>query len=159
MNPLIWSGFSNWANYTVSILANGFVHADVVVSGAGEITLTKEVQRIIVGSPYISEVETMPIEAGGNFGSAQGSVKRINRAVIRFFKTYGAKYGPDATHLKSIDFRAGSAGMNDPLVLFTGDKVEAFDSGSDRLVKVHIRQTQPLPCNILGIILRGSTND
>ena len=143
---------------TVQILADGAVVPDQVVVD-GTITLEKAASKINAGSGYVSDVETMRIEAGSANGSSQGKIKRINKVDFRFFETLGAKFGPNADNLDTIFFRSTSDPMDSAPPRFTGDKEESFPSGFETEGRIFIRQDQPLPMTILAIMPRVRTND
>lgn len=143
---------------TVQILADGAVVPDQVVVN-GTITLEKAASKINAGLGYVSDVETMRIEAGSANGSAQGKIKRINKVDFRFFETLGAKFGPNADNLDTIFFRSTSDPMDSAPPRFTGDKEESFPSGFETEGRIFIRQDQPLPMTILAIMPRVRTND
>jgi len=143
---------------TVQILADGAVVPDQVVVN-GTITLEKAASKINAGLGYVSDVETMRIEAGSANGSSQGKIKRINKVDFRFFETLGAKFGPNANNLDTIFFRSTSDPMDSAPPRFTGDKEESFPSGFETEGRIFIRQDQPLPMTILAIMPRVRTND
>jgi len=143
---------------TVQILADGAVVPDQVVVN-GTITLETAASKINAGLGYVSDVETMRIEAGSANGSSQGKIKRINKVDFRFFETLGAKFGPNANNLDTIFFRSTSDPMDSAPPRFTGDKEESFPSGFETEGRIFIRQDQPLPMTILAIMPRVRTND
>lgn len=142
---------------TVQILADGAVVPDQVVIN-GTITLETAASKINAGLGYISDVETMRIEAGSANGSAQGKIKRIQKVDFRFFDTLGAKFGPNEDKLDTIFFRSTSDPMDSAPPRFTGDKEESWNSGFETEGRILIRQDQPLPMTILAIMPRVRTN-
>ena len=88
------SGLSHLQGQTVSILADGSVHANKVVNGSGQITLDRSVTKACVGLSYDSVLQTMRIEGGSLEGTSQGKIKRISKVVLRLFETVGVKVGP-----------------------------------------------------------------
>ena len=149
-------GYSHLEGETVKVLRDGFVHADVVVAG-GNVVVDTASDEVIAGLQYKPFLQTMRLEVGGHLGSAQAETKRIDRAVVRFYKTFGAKVGRDLSNLEAAIFRPPSLPMGDPLPLFTGDKRINFDSEPDKEAYVVITQDEPLPLTVLGIVLRGTT--
>jgi hypothetical protein len=142
---------------TVQVLADGYVVPDKIVED-GAITLDIPASTITAGLGYISEVETMRIEAGSADGSAQSKIKRFHKIAVRFFETLGAKFGPNADILDTLQFRSTSDPMDSPPPRFTGDKEESWNSGYETEGRVLIRQDQPLPMTILAIMPRVRTN-
>jgi hypothetical protein len=87
------SGLSHLEGQTVSMLADGSVHANKTVS-SGAITLDRSVTKACVGLSYDSILQTMRIEGGAAEGTSQGKTKRISKVVLRLFETVGVKVGP-----------------------------------------------------------------
>jgi hypothetical protein len=146
----------------ITSAAGGGVHDILLVSAPiivnnGLIAIQESVEEVIVGLNYVSTMQTLPIDGGGNVGTSIGALKRLDRVVLRFHKTYGAKFGSDATDLEEIVFRPDDLAMGDPLPLFTGDKVVDFPSSPDRPGIVIVKQDLPLPMSLLAIISRGET--
>ena len=153
------SGLSHLEGQTVSILADGSVHADKTVS-SGSITLDRSVTKAVVGLSYDSVLQTMRIEGGAAEGTSQGKTKRISKVVLRLFETVGVKVGPSLTELETIPFRTTSSSMSSPVdTLLAGDKEIEFrdDYNSDGFIV--IKQDQPLPCSILAIYPTLVTSD
>lgn len=152
------SGLSHLEAETVSVLANGAVHPDKTVA-SGSITLDYYASKIHVGLSYTSTLQTMRIDAGGTEGTAQGKTKRIHEAVLRLFRTVGAKIGSSETELDRIPFRSSANAMTAALPLFTGDKEVEFRGGFDSDGFIVVQQDQPLPMTILAIYPRLITFD
>jgi hypothetical protein len=152
------SGLAHLEGETVQILADGAVLPDQVVNN-GSVTLTTPASKISVGLGYVSDLETMRIEAGSANGTAQGKIKRISDISIRFFDTLGAQVGPNADKLDIIPFRTSADEMNQAPPRFTGDKKIAFNSGYETEGRIFIRQDQPLPMTVLAIMPKLRTND
>lgn len=153
----IISGLSHLEGETVQVLGDGAVLNDLVVSG-GLVELDSPVSKASVGLGYMSDLETMRIEAGSADGTAQGKIKRFNKVSFRFYETLGAKFGPNADKLDIIPFRDSSVPMGQAPQRFTGDKEVSWPSGYETEGRLYIRQDQPLPMTILAIMPRVRTN-
>lgn len=152
------SGLSWLEGCTVQILADGAAHPDRVVTG-GQITLQRSASYVNIGLGYESTLQTNRIEAGAADGTAQGKMKRINKAVIRFYNTLGAQAGPDADNLDEIQFRKGSDPMDQPPPIFSGDKLIEWPGGYDFDGYLMVKQIQPLPMTIVAIMPQVTTFD
>ena len=153
------SGLSHLEGQTVSVLADGSVHANKTVS-SGSITLDRAVTKACVGLPYNSVLQTMRIEGGAAEGTSQGKTKRISKVVLRLFETVGVKVGPSLTDLETVPFRTTSSALSSPVdTLLAGDKEIEFrdDYNSDGFI--FVKQDQPLPCSILAIYPTLVTSD
>ena len=146
---------------TVSVLADGSVHPDCVVNSSGAITLSRSASTVQVGLGYNSDAQTMRIEAGGADGTAQGKYKRIHRTIFRFFQSVGLTLVPTgaATAATPEPFRSSADLMDNPVGLFTGDKRWAWEGSYETEGQVYWRQDQPLPSNILALVVQLETQD
>jgi hypothetical protein len=153
------SGLSHLEGQSVSILADGSVHANKTVS-SGSITLDRSVTKACVGLAYDSVLQTMRIEGGAAEGTSQGKTKRISKVVLRLFETVGVKVGPTLDQLETVPFRTTSSNLSAPVdTLLAGDKEIEFrdDYNSDGFI--FIKQDQPLPCSVLAIYPTVVTSD
>lgn len=154
------TGLHHLVGETVSVLIDGAVHPDVVVSATGSITLNAAASKVVVGYGYHSDGEILPFDAGAADGTAQGKIQRKHHVAFRFYQSLGAKVGPSFSKLSLLTFRTPAHGSGTSTPLFTG--VKALDgwpgdySTEDRIC---FRFDQPLPGTILSIIARQSTED
>jgi hypothetical protein len=112
-----------------------------------------------IGLPFSSIIEPVRLEAGSQIGSAQGAIKRIHKATVRFFKTLAAKLGASTDLLETIDFSNPSAPVGESPEFFTGDKVLDFEGDYDRDTYMYLLQDQPLPFSVISIVAEGMTYD
>lgn len=154
------SGLDHLEGETVSILADGAVHPQKVVSG-GSITLDYMASVINVGLPMTAKLKTMPLEAGSRDGVAQGKYNRINEITIKVLETgSGLMYGPDANNLEEYYFRSTEDLTDTAVPLFTGVTERlAMPSQYELESQVYLEHNSPLPCTILAIMPQYFTND
>jgi hypothetical protein len=144
------SGLSHLEGKTVSILADGAVHPQRVVTG-GAITLDQAASKVHVGLPITADAQTLPIAAmlqDGSYG--QGHCKNINKIWLRVFRSSGIFAGPSADRLTEAKQRTtepygsppGVKSEEIPIML----KPDWGDSG-----QVFIRQSDPLPLTIVSL--------
>lgn len=152
------SGLSYLEGQTVQVLTNGASHPDRVVT-SGAITLQVASTKVQVGLGYNSTIQTNRVEGGAADGTSQGKMKRINKVVLRFYNTLGAKAGPSTTILDEIQFRTGSDPMDAPPPLFTGDKLIEWPNGYDFDGYVTVQQYQPLPMTLVAIMPQTTVFD
>lgn len=155
------TGLTWLVGQTVGVLADGSVHADCVVNGSGQITLTRSSSTVQAGLRYNSEGKTLRIEAGGADGKAQGKLKRIHRVIFRFFQSLGFKVGSASPGIGTVDeaFRTSADLMDNPVALFTGDKVWNYEGTYEREGQIYWLQNDPLPSNILMLSVQLETQD
>ena len=152
------SGLSYLEGQTVAILADGAVQPARAVSG-GKITLDIAASVVNVGLPYTSKLQTMRMNAGGADGTSQGKTARINKLVVRFYRSLGLTYGRNFSSMDTIDFRTVADGMNAPPSLFTGDKILDYPGDYDTDPWMCFQQSDPLPSTIVGVFPTLSTYD
>ena len=138
---------------------NGLVGIKPIRTSAG--TFIGGRKEMLVGLKYTSTVKTMKLEAGQEYGTAQGSLKRNEAVVLKFYRTYGGKFGEGSNEegMEEIVFRPAGHGMGTALSLFTGDKYLDFPSSTERFFQVIIKQEKALPMSLLAIIHRGVSYD
>jgi hypothetical protein len=150
------SGLSHLEGKTVSILADGAVQPQEVVS-SGSITLDRAFVLIHVGLPYQSDLQTLPLTINID-GAGQARRKNINRATLRVFQSSGIFVGPDADTLVEAKQRTSEPYGTPPAL--RSDEVDVdllprwVNSG-----QVFIRQVDPLPLSVVGLTLQVTLGD
>lgn len=152
------TGLDHLEGETLSVLADGASHPDVVVA-SGAVTLSRQASVAHFGFSYDSNIKTLRIEAGAADGTAQGKTKRIHRVGVRLYKTLGLQFGPDADNLDVLPFRTSADAMGNPPALFTGDRSVNWNAGYDTEGVMYFRQSQPLPFTLLGVMPQLVTQD
>jgi hypothetical protein len=141
---------------TVSILANGSVIPQQVVTASGTVTIavsgkTTGSNVVHIGLPFTSDIKTLDVELSDRQGVSQGRKKIIPRVTVSLYKSRGMMVGPDEDNLDEVKFRTLSDGEN-PIALYTGDKTVDIPAGYESKGSLFIRNTDPIPLNILSII-------
>ncbi|MEG2344213.1 MAG: hypothetical protein RSB52_08635, partial [Acidaminococcaceae bacterium] len=145
------SGLEHLEGKTVQILADGNVLPGTIVEN-GSVTIGGGYEKVIIGLGYISILETLPIEFNGNDGSYSGRKKRISQMMIMFKDSSGGKFGINK-NLDEIKWRSSEA-WNAPIELYTGKKFVTIPSASyDRTLTAIVKQEDPLPMNILSLVV------
>ncbi len=108
---------------------------------------------LLIGYKYAGEIKTMPIEAGAQFGVAQGSARRGHEISVFLDRSIGGKYKQSkAANEFPLDTKGtGSA-------LYTGEVRLSLNSSPDDNQTV-IKQDQPYPLTILWMLTKGYTYD
>ncbi len=150
------SGLEHLEGKTVQVMVDGSNHPNRVVS-AGSITLDDTYSQAHVGLGYTARLKTNDLEPAPGQSSAQGKIKRVSNVLIRFLNTLGCKVG-DGIIMDDVVFRTSAMPADQAPPLFTNIKEVPFPSGFDRIKQVVITQEQPLPCNILSLIIESEVN-
>jgi hypothetical protein len=157
------SGLGHLEGEIVQILADGASHPDRTVAG-GKVALDRAATVVHAGLAYdhLSELQTLALEAGAADGTAQGKIKRITNCTIRFYRSLGARTGPDTGSLDPVPeliFRDASAPMGAPNALFTGDSLVVWPGGYETAGRITIVPVGPFPCTVVAIYPQIVTQD
>ncbi|QIU92149.1 hypothetical protein [Yokenella regensburgei] len=148
------SGLSHLEGKTVSILTDGATHPDRIVQ-SGSVSLDWTTSIAHVGLGFISELVTLPIEAGGTAGTAQSKIKRVSEMAIRFVNTLGGKSGVEGgNYLDVIPSRDYHDLMDQGPGPFTDDRKLVMPSQYDTNACLRVVQDQPLPMTVCAMYPR-----
>jgi hypothetical protein len=153
------TGLTWLVGQTVSVLADGSVHPNCLVSAGGAITLQRNVTKAQIGLGYNSTGKTMRIEAGGADGPAQGKLKRIHRSIFRFFQSVGLNVQATNGNSYPQPWRTSADLMDNPVALYTGDKRWSWEGSYELEGQVSWTQSDPLPSNVLMVSAQLDTQD
>jgi len=144
------SGITWLEGKTVSILADGAVHPQKVVS-SGSITLDQASSVVHVGLPYESDLQSLPLALQAEaFG--QGRVKNLNHVWVRVLESSGIFAGPSADKLVEAKQRTTEPYGSPPNLKTEDIKIMLTPTWQDT-GQLFVRQTDPLPLTIVGLTL------
>ena len=143
------SGLDHLEGETVSILADGAVHPQRVVTG-GTITLDVEAGKVHVGLPITADLETLPLAAQIDGAFGQGRYKSVNKAWLRVFRSSGIFVGPSADKLTEAKQRTTEPYGTPPALKSEEIPVLLTPSWADS-GQVYVRQSDPLPLTIVSL--------
>lgn len=154
------TGLGHLEGESVTILADGYVHPNKTVS-SGSITLNQSASIVNVGLSYNATMKTMPLEAGGGDGTAQGKSMRITNTVVRLHETGpGLFYGADTTDMNEYHMRDSGDLMDESVPLFTGDTEPLpWPEGYEVQPQVTLQHQLPLPCTLVAVMPQVHTYD
>ena len=139
------TGLDHLEGETIAVVTDGAVHSEQTVS-SGAITLEFQASRVHVGLQFKGLLKKTNLEVGGVTGPAQTKPKNIEKIVIRFLNTLGARIGTDRYNLKALNFRSTAHKTNRPSPLFSGFADVYLPDGWSQEKNVYIEQISPLPC-------------
>lgn len=142
------SGLDHLEGETVSILADGHVHPQQVVT-SGSITLQHSASKVHVGLPYVSDMETLEINSSGS--NLLDRAKLINHVGLMVEDTVTVFAGPDATHLHEYKGRSVEV-YGAPNALKDGLMEIPISASWSKQGRVFVRNSDPLPISILAVI-------
>jgi hypothetical protein len=145
------SGLSYIEGKTVSILADGAVHPQLVVT-SGSITLERAASKIQIGLPYDSDLQTLPMALQVDGGFGQGRFKNVNKAWLRVFQSSGIFIGPTEDALTESKQRTSEPYGSPPALKSQEILVVITPTWADS-GQIYVRQQDPLPLTIVGMTL------
>lgn len=144
----IVTGLDHLEQETVSILVDGKVHADKLVSG-GQVTLDYTGNKIHAGLSYESNIVTMPLVPKDLALNTNGRILSAASSFFSFDNTLGGRVGKFGETLDDIELRKGDDLMDTQVSLFSGLHHQNLVTSGDRRFQIHINQDQPLPMMVL----------
>lgn len=143
------SGLGHLEGKTVSILADGAVHPQRVVTG-GAVTLDQAAATVQIGLPISADLQTLPVAAqiDGSFG--QGRYKNVNKAWLRVYRSSGIFVGPDASRLTEAKQRTTEPYGSPPALKSEEIQVMLTPAWADS-GQVFVRQSDPLPLTVVSL--------
>ncbi|WP_233281640.1 hypothetical protein [Pseudomonas tructae] len=144
------TGLDHLNGKTVSLLADGNVAPQqVVVDGA--VALDSSSLVVHAGLPIPADFETLDLAIPNN-PAFLGNKKRINGVVVFCEESRGFFAGPDAGRLRECKQRSTES-YGEPIKLLTGRAEVPIIADWSESGRVFIRQSDPLPLTILGVML------
>lgn len=144
-----FSNVNHLEGKAVSILADGNVVSGLSVAG-GIVTLPRHAAVVHIGLPYVSDLETLNINVTGQ-ETLLDKNKMVSSVTLVVDESRGIFAGSDAGHLFEVKSRAYED-YNDPATLKSEVVEIRITNDWDGQGNVFVRQTDPLPLTILGII-------
>jgi len=169
----IFTGLNWLAGETVSILGDGAVQPQQVVSAPGSITIHEPgggvIGEIIVGGtltlphpctvvtlglPYTPSILTLPLVMQID-GSGQGRVKNINRCWVRLYQSSAIFAG--AAGARPVEYKQRTTEpYGRPPKLITDEVEITIPASWAKSGQVYITQKDPLPLTVVGLTLEAA---
>jgi hypothetical protein len=139
----------------IHLLVDGSVHPPLIVK-QGTVTLNNYYNEVVLGLAYETEIRPNVADIPTQTGTSMGRMQRITNIDIILHKTLGMWIGrgdsEDGDHEEEIPFRQPFNITGEPVPLFSGIRHIDYPEGYDREVDYFIKQKQPLPLTILGVV-------
>ena len=148
------SGIDHLESKTIGILADGLTESLTRTVASGAVTLGSNYFVISAGLSYDQIIFTLRKEIALKTGTVQAQWQRYNQIAFKVNRsTQNFKYGPDSSNLDDIQLAITPT----VTTLYTGilppqGGTIAMRGGYQRGAQVYIKNTQPLPIEILNII-------
>lgn len=140
---------------SVVALADGAVVRNLTVTN-GQITLPTAASKIHVGLPYTTDIQTLPMTIESMMAGGQGTMKSIDYAYLRVYRTGIVKVGPSSTRLTTIPPRT-----NEPYDTPPRLRSEVLDllvnPEIDQDAQLWIQSSDPTPLTVSALTTKVST--
>ena len=161
------SGAEHLAGKTVTGTADGLVITPFVMPQNGRFTISPAASLVTVGLAYTCDLQTLALDLGPGEATVQGKVKKIPAVDVRVADTLALKIGSSFDTLVAMkDLVLGNVssmltGQGTQVVsgLVTGDARTYLDPTYTVPGQYCIRQDQPYPATVLGVIPQVVTGD
>lgn len=147
-----WSGLDHLEGEAVQCVADGVFMGEFTVA-AGEITIPRTANDVVIGLPYTSRLEPLPPEVPG-VESGQGNAVSACAVTVRFLDTVSCKMNGDPLAFRHYDETL----LDQPIEPYTGTITESklgWATGEDDLV---LTQDEPLAWHVLSITRKITVN-
>lgn len=152
-----FSGLWHLEGQEVWALADGGVQGPFTVT-EGAFTLTEPASYVVAGLPYESRIKSLRLELETQNGTIQGKDKTIPAVTIRLYKSRGVEAGSNFDVMYTWPERTDEP-YGQPPNLVSGDQRIIIEGDWNTFGQVCIRQTQPLPMQVLGLIPEVTLGD
>lgn len=144
-------GLAHLEGEEVAILADGSPVPRKTVTG-GEVTLDAPASTVVAGLPYVCTLQPTPLETNDPASLSKVAVKGLFRVDLLLWKSLGCEVSGNAgMSFEAVPFIPQGALMDTAIPFFTGTKEVRVDSRNEHRVSPIIRQSEPLPLNVLAI--------
>ena len=134
------------ADQTVNVVVDGAIHPDIELDSSGVGTLEFGGSSVVVGLPYTSTMETLPLATTLQIGqSTLPYEKRFNKIFVRLFESYFPRINgvrPPTRH--------ASTPMDTAEAPVTGD-IQVTNLGWSKTATITVTQDLPLATQVAGI--------
>jgi hypothetical protein len=120
---------------------------------SGDITLPEKAAVVHAGLPYDGTIRLLKSSDGSQVGTGQTKMRRVFLGVLRLYRSLGLKIGIDEDDLSPV-FDTDPA-----LPLYTGDQDKLPSTYHTKEAEVVIKQEDPLPAEILAVVLRSDVEE
>lgn len=136
-----FSNLDHLEGEVVAVYGDGAVQSSQTVD-SNAIELSNWHNKVLIGLPFTSIIETMPLVFNTRSGSTSAKYKKILNVSFDFYETLGLSFGIDSDNLKIEDFDD----------VTTGWKEWNFPFGKMRSATVYVETSKPIPLTIRQII-------
>lgn len=143
------SGLRHLEGRSVTALADGVEVRNLVVTN-GAVTLSTAASVVLVGLPYMAEMQTLGVEIQP---TVQGRPRTAKAVTLNLLDSHGGQVGPDFYSMSNIQYDSLADAMS-ATALFTGEYRTIIESdGWDKGGAICIRQSSPFPMHVTSDVI------
>lgn len=124
---------------------------EYTADSTGTITLADSVTKALYGLKYTGTILTNRLANSNRAAWAQAQYKQITSSYVRVWNTEYLRLGVSTATLQDVLFRETGMNTDEPIPLFTGDKLVSINAGHDLDGSMMIVVDKPYPCTIQAI--------
>lgn len=148
------TGLDHLEGLDVAVLGDGSVEGNYdepLTVTSGQVTLANPCSKVHVGLPYLSDFESLSVDFSGDAGTIQGKKMKVSKVALQLLNSRGGKIGPNFTTMYDLGTDI-QLYYDEASPLYTGDLFTTLAGGYETGGRVCIRQSEPLPFQLLSII-------
>jgi len=151
------TGLTDYIGQEMSLVGDGGYLGEFLVSAGAEIAVGKEITVGVVGFKYEGLIKTFNLGFQLQGIDTRATTKNIYKAYFTFITSAGVEFGSnlyDMTPIQDFD----PAGYYDlpPLPMDGQSEEVIYNDGYETEKFLYIKQSQPLPCHLTGVITEVS---
>jgi len=144
------SGLSHLDGMGVQVVGDGsFIETTTVASGVA--SFDEWATEIIIGCPYESILQPMPLEPQLGDRLSNSRKKAVSKCSFKVYKTKGAQIGPENKRKAPLIARTTSDTAGSPIAVETGEHRLFIANGWKREKVIEISQNLPYPLSVLSM--------
>ena len=144
----VWSNATHLRSRTVKAVDNGLFLGEIAVDSAGVFTLQEQATAVTVGLDFVIDVELLPPDYEDRSGSYFGEMRQLVRAVVIMKNTLSLDVGGERLLTRNV-----TDDLSLPPTPITGRREFLIGGDWSDEPTLRITQREPLPMEILGVIL------
>jgi len=141
----------------VAALIDGTLVKNLTVTGGAVDFGGVTGKTVLVGLPYTSTLETMPLEYDTQGGTTQAAIKRINGLTLKYYQSLGGAVATVADNVAStateLVTRTSDMAMDAAPELVTGSARVMLPSANATEITVKVTQSEPYPLTLLALVV------
>jgi hypothetical protein len=150
------TGVSYLLGNTVVAVGDGAIILDQTEVTSDAITFDYYANLITIGIPYDTTIQPTNPVLSSQGATSRGMPQKLNRVTLSLYQSMGGQYGNDLDHMYDITYGQGTK-LKTPQ-MSTGEFTRDMDCDWTEESTFIVRQSDPLPFCLRGIIFRLSAN-